>query len=145
MGNLQIATIFIVLVNILMWFCSIAMLEINPSGTICYNLDGTIIDNTMITSGNMSVLDNNVLDDLPTAAGSTITPGETSVSFTDIFNNILSWFKSAPGVKYIYGVVAAPYNILKCMNLPNNFTMGIGTFWYLISLLTLTAFLWGRE
>lgn len=145
MGNLTIATIFIVLVNVLMWFSTIAMLEINPDGTFCYNLEGSIIDNTVTSSGNYSVLDNEIIDHLPTSEGVTISPTSTSISFTDIFNNILGWFKSAPGIKYIYGVVAAPYNILKCMNLPNLFVAGIGTIWYLVTLLVLIAFMWGRD
>jgi len=43
MGNLTIATIFIVLVNVLMWFSGIAMLDINPGGSICYSPEGSII------------------------------------------------------------------------------------------------------
>ena len=64
---------------------------------------------------------------------------------SELFNNILGWFKSAPGIKYIYGVVAAPYNILKCTGLPSRFVAGIGTLWYLVSFLVLIAFLWGRD
>ncbi|GAI27639.1 unnamed protein product, partial [marine sediment metagenome] len=96
--------------------------------------------------GNLSTANNAILRDMPTVAGSTISPVESGVTgFTDIFNNILSWFKQAPGLKYVYSVIAAPFNILKCMNLPPRFVAGIGTFWYLISFIVLVAFLWGRE
>ena len=144
MGNLTIATIFIVTLNILMWFCTISMLTINPTGSMCYNLGGTIIENTVTTTGNISVVDNDVVGDLPNPQGTVSVGGTTSI-FTDIFNNILGWFKSAPGIKYIYGVVAAPYNILKCTGLPSHFVAGIGTLWYLVSFLVLIAFLWGRD
>jgi hypothetical protein len=97
----------------------------------------------MAEQGNLSVSETNALDDLPGSAG-TVTTGDTSV-FTDIFNNILGWMKSAPGIKYVYGVVSAPYNILKCMNLPNGFVVAVGTLWSLVSLLVLVAFLWGRD
>ena len=145
MGNLTIATIFIVTVNVLMWFCTLAMLNINPEGTFCYNVEGSIIGNSIQGTGNSTILDNDVLNQLPTSEGSSVTTGENNLFITDVFNNILNWFKSAPGIKYVYGVVAAPYNILKCMGLPVEFAVGIGTLWYLVSFLVLIAFLWGRE
>jgi hypothetical protein len=144
MGNLTIATLFIVAVNVLMWFAQIAINDINPDGSVCYNLEGSIIDNSVTRSGNYSVVNNDVTDDLPTAAG-TISPSSSTSVFTDIFNNILTWFKSTPGVKYVYGVIAAPYNILKCTGLPSSFIVGIGTLWYLVSFLVLVAFIWGRD
>lgn len=143
-GNLTLATIFIVVVNVLMWFCQIAMLDINPDGSVCYNLEGSVIDNSITRSGNYSVVDNDIINQLPTSAG-TITPSSSTSAFTDIFNNILTWMKSAPGIKYVYGVVAAPYNILKCTNLPASFIVGVGTLWYLVTFLVLVAFIWGRE
>lgn len=143
MGNLTIATTFIVLLNLLMWFGTLAMAEMNPSGTVCYNPTGSVIGNSIDGNPETGVLDNDVVDDLPSAEG-TVSTGSTNI-FTDIFNNVLGWFKSAPGIKYVYGVIAAPYNILKCMNLPNEFAIGIGALWYLVSLLVFVAFLWGRD
>lgn len=145
MSNLTTATIVIVLVNILMWFSQISMLTVNPDGPVCYNLDGSIIDNTVTRSGNVSVVDNDFIDHLPDPQGSAVSPSDDTNIFTDIFNNILSWVKSAPGLKYVYGVVAAPYNILTCMNLPSQFVAGVGTLWYLVSFLVLIAFMWGRQ
>jgi len=144
MGNLVIATIFVVVLNVLMFLTQTAMLNINPDGSICYNAEGSVIGETMKSQGNMSVSDADALADLPSSAGTVVTSESTSV-FTDIFNNILGWFKSAPGIKYVYGIVSAPYNILKCMNLPASFIVAVGTLWYMVSLLVLVAFLWGRE
>ena len=143
MGNLLTATIVIVLVNVLMWFTSIAMLDINPSGNMCFSLDGSIIGETVSQTGSNYEVNGSFIDDLPGAEG-TISPSSGNV-FTDIFNNILGWLKSAPGIKYIYGVVSAPYNILKCTSLPNMFIVGLGTLWYLISFLILISYLWGRD
>jgi len=143
MGNLTIATAFVIVLNVLMFLVQSAMLDINPDGSVCYNAEGSVIGETMAEQGNLSVSETNALDDLPGSAG-TVTTGDTSV-FTDIFNNILGWMKSAPGIKYVYGVVSAPYNILKCMNLPTGFVVAVGTLWYLVSLLVLVAFLWGRD
>lgn len=142
MGNLTIATTFIVMLNVLMWFSTTAMIDINPTGTFCYNVQGSIIEQA--TTANTTTLNNDIINQLPSAETASITAGSTNI-FTDIFNNIVNWFKSAPGIKYVYGVVAAPYNILKCINLPNIFIAGIGTLWYLVSFLVLIAFLWGRD
>ena len=142
MGNLTIATIFIAALNILMWFSTIAMLNINPVGTFCYNTEGSLIASA--TTTNISTVNNDIIGQLPSSDSAVVTAGSTNI-FTDIFNNVIGWFKSTPGIKYVYGVVAAPYNILKCMNLPNEFVVGIGTLWYLVSFLILIAFIWGRD
>lgn len=142
MGNLTIATTFIVLLNVMMWFVSLSMLNINPGGSICYHTEGSIIESS--TTQDIDAVNNDILNQLPEAESSSVSTGNSNI-FTDVFNNIANWFKTAPGIKYVYGVVAAPYNILKCMNLPNEFIVGIGTLWYLVSFLVLVAFLWGRD
>lgn len=143
MTNMTVATIFIVALNVLMFLCSTAMVNLNPDGPTCYNVEGSLIGETMESQGNMSTSETDALDDLPGSQG-TVTIGDT-IGFTDIFNNILGWFKSAPGIRYVYGVVSAPYNVFKCMGLPAQFVVAMGTLWYLVSLLILVAFLWGRE
>ena len=142
-GNLVIATTFVVALNVLMWISQVAMLNINPDGPIMYSAEGTIIGETLIEQGNRSIVSNDVLDDLPTSAG-TVQTSESGF-FTDIFNNILGWMKSAPGIKYVYGIVAAPYNVLNALGLPREAVVGLGTLWYLVSLAIFLAFLWGRE
>lgn len=142
MGNLTIATTFIVMVNVLMWFSSIAMIDVNPTGTVCFNLEGSIIDSSTTRSGDSLIIDNDITNQLP--GNEDVSNADTNI-FTDVFTNILGWFKGIPGLKYIYGVIAAPYNILKCLGLPGAFVAGIGTLWYLISFLVLIAFIWGRD
>jgi len=143
MGNLTIATIFVVTLNVLMFLVTTAMINLNPDGSVCYHAEGSVIGETMAEQGNLSVSETDALGDLPGSAG-TVTIGD-AIGFTDIFNNILGWMKTAPGIKYVYGVVSAPYNILKCMNLPAEFVVAVGTLWYLVSLLVFVAFLWGRD
>ena len=142
MGNITTLTVFVVMLNLLMMFSSIGMGEANPGGVSCWSLEGSIINNAQTRSGNFSInLD--PADELPTSQSDQVS-GESGI-FTDIFNKILEWAKSTPGIKYIYGVVAAPYNVLGCMGLPGEFVAGIGTLWYIISLLVLVSYLWGRE
>lgn len=143
MSNLTIATAFVVIMNVLMWMSQVAMIDMNPDGPTMYSTEGSIIDESIKGSGNGTILKDTVLEDLPSSAG-TVTTEETGF-FTDIFNNILNWMKSTPGIRHVYGVVSAPYNVLKAMNLPTEFVVGIGTIWYLISLTVVLAFLWGRE
>lgn len=145
MGNMTMATIFVISLNVLMWFCQIAIYDINPTGPTMYNLEGSPIGETITSQGNASVVQNDVLSDLPSSAGTVITTDSSTSIFTDIFNNVLGWMKSTPGVKYAYGIVSAPYNILKAMNLPNEFIVGIGTLWYLVTFFVLISFLWGRD
>lgn len=144
MGQLTIATIFIVILNLMMWWSQIAVAELNPDGGVCYTLTGSIIDNSITRSGNLSIADNDALNDLPSLEEGVVTEGSTNI-FVDAFNKLLSWFKTAPGIKYVYGVVAAPYNVLKCTGLPSLFIAGIGTLWYLVSFLVLVAFIRGGD
>lgn len=146
MGNLTTLTIFVVCLNVLMWFSSIAMIDANPAGTICYSYTGTIIDNSNIQSsigGNLSVTED-PSGILPETQNGVISSGGNNI-FTDIFNNIVQWMKTTPGLKYLYGVVSAPYNILNCMGLPPQFVAGIGTLWYLVSGLVMVSYIWWRE
>lgn len=145
MGNMVYATIFVISLNVLMWFTQIAMYDINPEGPVMYTLNGSPIGATIQEQGNLSILKNDVTEDLPSSAGTVVTTDSNTGVFTDIFNNILGWMKTAPGIKYAYGVISAPYNILKALNLPNEFVVGIGTLWYLVTLLVLVSFFWGRD
>lgn len=141
-GNMEILTLFVVALNVLMWLSQVAMINLNPDAPTMYNSEGTIIGETIKDQGNRSVLADDVLGDLPSSAG-TVQTAESGF-FTDIFNNILGWMKSAPGIRHIYGIVSAPYNVLNAIGLPREAVVAIGTLWYLVSLTVVLAFLWGR-
>lgn len=143
MGNLTTLTVFIVILNVLMWFASIGMTEANPGGVGCYNVEGTIIANVNNQQNNFTVGENPI-GSLPESQTGFVSEGNTNI-FTDIFNNIVGWFKTAPGLKYIYAVVAAPYNVLACMGAPWQFVAGLGTFWYVTTFLVMISYLWGRD
>jgi len=142
MGNLTIAATFIVLLNVIMWFSQISLYSINPAGPTCFSISGSVIENSATTSGNISTLNTAVEDQLPESQNSVVSPGSTSISFTDVYNAILGFFKSsATGIKYLYGIVAAPSNILKCLSVPPELAVGIGVFWYMISFLIVVIFI----
>ena len=147
MGNMTVATVVVVLLNVIMWFCAITMTNINPSGSVCYNVEGSIIGNVVSKDSqgayNGSVVDNSALQDLPGSI-STVTVSQTGLG-TDLFTSILSFLKTVPGLNYLINVVSAPYNILKCTGLPNEFVVGLGSLWYIVTFLILISYLWWRD
>lgn len=142
MGNMTVALVFIVFLNGIMWMSAIAALDVNPNGAICYRVEGSIIDNSAVRSGNLTI-SNDPLDSLPTSATGTVTSGSSSF-FTDVYTTVLGWLRSVPGLRYISAVVGAPYNVLQCMGMPSQAAGFFGTAWNLISLFVLLSFLfWG--
>ena len=147
MGNMTVATIIVVLLNVFMWFNALAMTSINPSGMVCYNVEGSIIGNVVQKDSNGayngSTVNNDVLNQLPGSI-STVSTGSTGLG-TDLFSSILSFLKTIPGLNYLINVVSAPYNILKCTGLPNEFVVGLGSLWYIITFIILISYLWWRD
>jgi len=140
MGNFTTATILIILLNVLMWFTALSMTSVSGNPSICYNVENSIIGQKI----NQNVVNNTVIDDLPSNIQSDVS-GSGGNWATDLFNNIMSWLTGITGIKYLYGVVAAPYNILKCMGLPAEFVAGIGTLWYMVTLFVCLSYLWWRD
>jgi len=138
MGNTTVALVFVMFLNILMWFSQVAALEINPAGPVFLNSNGTILES--FSDG--SVLESDPANALPSAQNVEVSTGNP---FTDIFNNILGWITGLPGINYLTAIVTAPANILKSIGLPNQICVGLGVLWYGISLFLVVAFLWGRE
>ena len=69
MGNMTVTTVIVIFINVMMFFTSTAMLSINPSGSSCYNVEGSIIGNritrdTVTGSYNNSIVDSDVLNRL---------------------------------------------------------------------------------
>lgn len=140
MGNLTIATVFIVFVNALMILTQVAILGINPAGSRCYDSSASLIGKSL-TGTNLSnaTVNNDFTTQIP-GASSAVGVGTTNDN-SNIFNTILSWVKSVPGLKLVYEIVAAPGNVISCMGLPNEFNVIVGGLWYVISLLLVVVFL----
>ncbi len=118
-------------------------MDLNPDGPRYYNRNGTLIE-----SFNVGGADNPVLD--TQAIGSSLPESEGTISattgnlFTDTFASIRNWFAKKTGIAYLYGIVSAPYNMLKAMHLPNAFVYALGTFWYGITFCLIVSFFWGK-
>lgn len=143
MGNLTAAATFVMILNVLMWLGQVAALDINPAGAYYYNCTGSLLDDG---SGCKDyVLDTGkISEDLPSAEGS-ISP-TTGNLFTDTFSSIKTWVGKTTGIKYIFNILSAPYNLIKSIpNLPVEFSYAVGTLWYVITFIVIIAFFWGRE
>lgn len=145
MGNLTTALTFVLTMNVLLFLAQAAVIELNPSNTEgFYNSEGSMIDG--FNDGNTSdprLNKDRIISSLPEAEGS-VSP-ETGNFFTDTFSSIKRWFTGLPGLNYIYGIVMAPYNMLKAMHLPGAFVFAIGSFWYGLTVFLIIAFFWGKE
>jgi len=148
MGNLTIALVFVLTINIFFFLAQAAILDLNPDAPIFFTNKGTILDQLDVESGT-SVLDtDNTLNNLPTGEGS-VSP-TTGNFFTDMFSSIKNWFVEATGLGYLLSIISAPYNFLK-MALSglgesiNPLIFAIGTLWYGVTLFLVIAFFWGRS
>lgn len=144
MGNATIAMVFVVVLNMLMWLSQVAVINLNPSGEVFYHCDDSLIESVggNCTTYNSSVLNSDATDLLPSGQSVQVA---TSNPFTDIFNNILGWFKNTWGIKYLYQIVSAPSAILSGIGLPSEVAFALGALWYSISIFVVLAFLWGRD
>ena len=141
MGNLTIALVFVITLNVLMFLVQAATLDINPDAPNFFTNEGTMLDRfdaggNILDTGSISTqIPQNEVNINPT----------TGNLFTDTFSSMKKWFGESTGVNYIFSILAAPYNMVKSINLPNAFTFAIGTLWYAITLFLIVAFIWGRD
>lgn len=145
MSNLTVALVFVLTVNALLFLAQASVMDLNPDGEGFYNAEGSLISNFAENNDvNNPVLNKEkIVNSLPEGEA-TISP-ETGNLFTDTFSSVKRWFTGLPGINYIYGIVMAPYNMLKAMNLPNAFAFAIGSLWYGVTLFLIVAFFWGKE
>lgn len=144
MSNLTTALTFVMILNCLMWFGQISMIHLDDNSTVYYNKEGSMLDSFTTGVGEDIQIDDSNLESLMPTAEENISP-ETGNIFTDMFSSIKNWFAETTGLKYLYGILKAPYNILKAMHLPNEVCFGLGMVWYGTTLFLIIAFFWGRD
>lgn len=145
MGNLTTALSFVMILNVLMWFGQLSMIELNPDSTVYYHCEGTLLENfDKNNCVGTPELDESDLGSVLPSAEENISP-ETGNIFTDMFSSIKDWFSDITGLKYLYSILKAPYNILKAMHLPAEIAFGLGSIWYAVTLFLVIAFFWGRD
>jgi len=146
MGNLTIALVFVMSLNVLMFLGQAAVYDLNPAtAPTFWTNEGTLLENFDASGGvGEPVIDTQeTINELPAGEGS-VSP-TTGNLFTDTFSSIKRWVARSTGLAYLFGIVSAPYNILKSMGLPNDFVYAMGTLWYGITLFLVIAFFWGKD
>lgn len=145
MGNLTVALSFVMILNVLMFSGQATMLNLDKDSTIYYNCEGTLMEtfdkNKCVGTPE---LDESDIESILPDAEENISP-ETGNIFTDIFSSIKNWFSKIRGIKYLYNILKAPYNIVKAIGLPQEIAYGLGALWYGTTLFLIVAFFWGRD
>lgn len=145
MGNMITnALIFIMVLNALMFLSQLASADMNPEGVVFYNCEGSMIDGFGNCNQSFSYLNtSDTINQLPTAESSVDV--STGNIFTDTFRSIKNWITQSTGLRYVFGMLKAPYNICKSLNLPEAIATTFGVLWYAITLFLIIAFIWGRD
>lgn len=142
MGNSTVALVFVIFVNMLMFLAQAAMLDISSTSNKIYNYNESIY--SKYDAGGMQLDPNQVMNITPNAEGSVLP--DIGAWVTDTLASIKEWFgKVGSGLDYLKEIVMAPYNFLKAMHFPNEFTFAIGTAWYLLTAFIIVSFFWGRD
>ncbi len=137
-SNITLIAIAVISLNVLMWFTQLAMTDMNPAGSKHWNCTGTVIENF----GSCSDYSINDGSEYMPSAEDSISPTTGNI-FTDTFSSISRWVHQK--WDFIMGIITAPTNILKSMNLPPAFIFGVGLMWYGFSLLSVILLFWGKE
>ena len=150
MGNLTVAMVFVLVLNVLMWTCQASIMQLNTvNPTVFYtdeNKQGSLIGefDKNAGTGNDPILDtDNLNNQLPSSEGS-ISPTTGNI-FVDIFTSVKNWFVDTTHLDFVYNILSAPYHILKAMHLPEELSFTFGTLWYALTLFLVVSFLWGRD
>lgn len=146
MGNLTTALVFVMALNVFMYLAQASILELNPdSAVLFFSGEGHLITefDKNLGAGEPVLDTESTYDNLPSPAKD-VSPTTGNI-FSDMFTSIKDWFAQSSGLRYLAGIVSAPYNMLKAMGLPNSFTFAIGTLWYGITLFLIIAFTLGRD
>lgn len=133
-------------VNAMLFLGQIAALNLNPEGPQFFTCNGSILGSFEASScatGTYLLNDNDPASNLP-SQGSEISVESGSV-YTDTFSAGTNWYTQGIGLKYLYNILAAPSNFLKALGVPGEFAFAVGALWYGFTLLTIIAFLLGRD
>lgn len=144
MGNMTVALVFVLTLNILMFLSQTAITEINPDGTVFFNCEGSMLktfDKEQCIGTNYVLDDSGITGELPQSEGA-ISP-TTGNFFTDVVSSIKDWFTTLPGINYLYAMLSAPYNLLKNIGAPGALSFALGTLWYGVTFFLVVSFIWG--
>jgi len=140
MKPLVMALVFVLSLNVFLLLFQTSIINIGGDADF-YNYESNILSKA--DGGNMDLLNNTNIEDLPNAVEGESPDSDTS--FTDIFKTARNWLFEDTPLSYVVGILNAPYIFLKMMQVPIEITYAIGSFWWLTTFFLLVAFILGRE
>lgn len=141
MSNLTYALIIVLVLNGLMFLGQESINEIRGDENIIFTdcQNGVLLgdcQNSYIDFSDPASILPNTNSEISKTEGTT---------YTDTPSAISSFFLDTLGIKYIVGIISAPYNILSGIGLPKAVAFALGSIWYGITLFLLMAFIFGRD
>lgn len=149
MSNLTTALIIVMSINVVLFLGQAAMIEINPAGstTLITSCKGTVLGtfdkNGCTNTTNYEIDATNVSRAIPRTSKSV--DATNGNFFTDAISSIIDWMADGLGIGYVLDILAAPYNFLKVLHLPNVFVFAVGGLWYGVTLLLIIGFIFQRD
>src|SRR4030065_543374 len=134
------ALLMVLAIDMFLFFGQTAITSINPSASRFFNFSGTLLQSA--DAGGYVVNVSSVNGNIPSQ--NIITAGDNSNIFTDIFTVLRGFFMDTLGFKYVFGVLGAPVGYVKYLNLPVEFSYGIGALWFILTFFLLLMVLTGR-
>lgn len=145
--NLTNALIFVMAVNVMLFFGQLAMINVNPGASQFYKCTESEIMKSMDKNGclgsNYTFDKDQIKNDIPTASSNEDSSGQNF--FTDIFNTLGGWIKATgQGLKFLLDIVGAPIIFLNIMlpDLPE-LAFGLAILWYALTIFLIISWLIG--
>jgi hypothetical protein len=161
MSNFSTMAVFIICFHVILALTQFAMADISGgsgSSITLFTCKGSYYQD-ILSNGSQQYcggvnenLSNAELDTLGVAdkLPATVSNEQSGNFFLDAVASVAKFFKGVTGavsigVNLLIALVTAPYNFIKALGLPQFFTIIVGGAWYIIELLTITAFIFGRN
>ena len=141
-NKLTMALIIMLVLDVVFFLASTAMLDVNPTGSTLYDYDSSFISE--FDEGNYTIAGVTEGRGLLPVATDSIS-SETGNVFTDNFKTSSNWLQTdGKGLGYYASILGGPTTVLRNINAPRELTYSIGALWYIFTSFLLIAFLLGR-
>jgi hypothetical protein len=140
------ALVVVFSVSFLFMLSQIGISEINPSASVFYQCDGSIL-NRALTGGNCTSIGNYTLSSNLSdrfASQSVSTSQTTGDIFTDTFTAAKNWLFEKMGIGWILDVLSAPNSLLVAMGAPPSVAALFASIFYLAMFFLFVSWVMGR-
>jgi len=142
MGTITTMTVFVWVLNVMIFMSQIAMLEINPESAY-FSATNTVLQEYTIDNNLSMPSETEVSSELDITSSSDVSEGGTGIFFIDAIASVKQWIQNK--INYFVKIVMGPYNILNAIpGLPKQFVGLVSLIWYATSILLLVLTIFGR-